>query len=71
MTVRKSAERFLIVKKSLRMVMGKENQMYVWQVVKINRRICAACPGHVISCVQEVGLAVVSSTCCHNSRNLV
>ena len=57
--------------------MGKENQIYVRQVVKINRRICAACPGHtwsemyVISCAQKVGLAVVSSSCCHSSRNLV
>jgi hypothetical protein len=54
------------------MVMERENQMYVQQVMNVNRRICAACPGHawsemyVISCVQEVGLAVVSSSFCHS-----
>jgi hypothetical protein len=40
--------------------------------VKINHRIHAACPGHawsemhVVPCMQEVGLPVVSSSCCHD-----
>jgi hypothetical protein len=44
--------------------------------VKVYHRIHAACPGHawsemyVVSCVQEVGLPVVSSSCCQ-SRSLV
>jgi hypothetical protein len=49
------------------MVMRKKDQVYVWEVMKINRRIRAPCPGdawsemYMISSMQEVWLPILSS----------
>ena len=59
------------VRKSLRMVVRKKNQMYVRQVVEINSRIGALSPSdarskvYMTTSVQEVGLSAFSSCRCY------
>jgi hypothetical protein len=57
---------------ALPMVMRKKDQVYIRQVMKIHCRIRASGPGHawsqmyMISCMQEVGLQILSSWYCRD-----